>query len=206
MSGIKSRINVVYNYRFGCSQQSGSNGVVTKKLTTLVEFPLTDFNISDHLVKTEERRCGSKTESVTSTAACEENGDSATTTKTPNDGKKRDDDDGPGPPREPAEESCNPSEAGGLDFLKKQASKTLNAVSEWPKAILGRSKRRSEVVGSQYPFRTSHPASLRPEECVYNLYAVCNHHGSDAQGGHYSGTVSQAYFALHETLHEVQNF
>jgi hypothetical protein len=30
----------------------------------------------------------------------------------------------------------------------------------------------------------------KPEECAYELYAVCNHHGGDDQGGHYTGRIT----------------
>ena len=38
------------------------------------------------------------------------------------------------------------------------------------------------------------PADER-DSLIYDLYAVCNHHGKDVQGGHYTGTLSLLIFA-----------
>lgn len=29
------------------------------------------------------------------------------------------------------------------------------------------------------------------DDNVYDLYAICNHHGQDLQGGHYTGNITQ---------------
>lgn len=33
----------------------------------------------------------------------------------------------------------------------------------------------------------------RLDDNVYDLYAICNHHGSDLQGGHYTGKMDYLY-------------
>lgn len=35
--------------------------------------------------------------------------------------------------------------------------------------------------------RVMPPPHALPDEYVYDLYAVCNHHGQDLQSGHYTG-------------------
>ena len=37
------------------------------------------------------------------------------------------------------------------------------------------------------PWKRPRRAPLRHDDNVYDLYAICNHHGQDLQGGHYTG-------------------
>lgn len=37
------------------------------------------------------------------------------------------------------------------------------------------------------PWKRPRRTPLRHDDNVYDLYAICNHHGQDLQGGHYTG-------------------
>ncbi|CAG0918653.1 unnamed protein product [Notodromas monacha] len=148
-------ILVVHLKRF---KQSSSNGVVTSKLSTLVEFPRNDFNISDHLVKRSDR-------SSAATSSSESSGTQSITDR--------------------PEDSNVPKgdAASSSDFSRRPKVPKLASIAEWPKTLLGKTRRGMD---GNRAMLSSHPSSLKPEECSYNLYAVCNHHGADDQGGHYT--------------------
>lgn len=49
---------------------------------------------------------------------------------------------------------------------------------------------------------TSHRLSSMQDRNLYDLYAVCNHHGSDPHSGHYTGKFK---FKFNDTLVNVYN-
>lgn len=58
------------------------------------------------------------------------------------------------------------------------------------------------------PWRKPYGLGRDPEDYIYDLYAVCNHHGT-MQGGHYTGKYPAAFFSERKGLGSsvsVQNF
>ncbi|CAG0917794.1 unnamed protein product [Notodromas monacha] len=124
-------ILIIHLKRF---KQWSTNGIATGKLTTLVDFPKNNFDVSAHLATASEKKPG---------------------LESPDDDIRR---------------------AGSSSGMFKRVLRRVRGVKPAPKAGTS-SASASLSKGKRRP---------RPEDCSYELYAVCNHHGLDDQGGHYT--------------------
>lgn len=52
------------------------------------------------------------------------------------------------------------------------------------------------------PWKRPRRTPLRHDDNVYDLYAICNHHGQDLQGGHYTGMELNDTSGLNECTQE----
>lgn len=71
--------------------------------------------------------------------------------------------------------------------LANRPSPPGNSVA--PPGILGSPPGNGGVLGGLgwSPWKRPRRTPLRYDDNVYDLYAICNHHGQDLQGGHYTG-------------------
>lgn len=86
--------------------------------------------------------------------------------------------------------------------LANRPSPPGNSVA--PPGMLGSPPGSGGVLGGLgwSPWKRPRRAPLRHDDNVYDLYAICNHHGQDLQGGHYTGMEFNGNCRLKECVEE----
>lgn len=74
-----------------------------------------------------------------------------------------------------------------------QASSPVNGcfgIGNWKHRASFKKQLTSAVTNNR--LNATNGYSTAPDEIVYDLYAVCNHHGKDVLGGHYTGILQSS--------------
>lgn len=83
-----------------------------------------------------------------------------------------------------------PSDNNTVNSGLNQASSPVNGcfgIGNWKHRASFKKQISSAVTNNR--LNSANSANSSPDEIVYDLYAVCNHHGKDVLGGHYTGML-----------------
>lgn len=77
----------------------------------------------------------------------------------------------------------------GFDISDHMAGRNSTNASNKSSALNDSVTANKMLNGVWSPWRRPKKLTVSENEYIYDLYAVCNHHGHDLQGGHYTGLL-----------------